>query len=426
MSVFGKNIVENVAGFDVIVHEMPGASTTTVMCLIRAGAWHEEIDGVAHFNEHMFFKGTGGLGSKEINRRLDWLGSSNAATGVDQTTAHISTLPGKAAEAFHLLCNLVGRPTLDPAELDTERGVILEEEKMRGRDPGTAFFEWCLGELVKDRRVHHKIVGTPESIGRISVEDLKAYRDRWFTTKNIAWLIVGAIPDGLRQEVAISLKDLRGAISADGESGELEGSTAMDLGTWDAPWRGSFEHQAGETSVAVWMPWYTLVDKVKMSYLPNQAVSVIGGGLSSLLWQRVREELGLAYQVGMFPFAVKEGNICMVADVAPENVGIVERTMKGVIDGVLWGGVDTELVEVVLGQFEFGLARQATLPMAVCHSQLSHWFELKDVIDFENFTPEGVLAGLERDVNKVVSGVKDIAGHMTGGCGVAVMNGEGA
>ena len=120
------------AGFKVL-HEKRSDSLATIRAIVNAGSTSEAEEkdyGVAHFLEHMFFKGTTKQGYKELNKKLTRLGSHNAYTSRDRTVYHMMFLPQKFSTAVDLLTEMIFEAVCDPEEFEKERGVILEEVQM--------------------------------------------------------------------------------------------------------------------------------------------------------------------------------------------------------------------------------------------------------------------------------------------------------
>lgn len=178
-------------GTEVVAEIRPEAASAAVGWFLRVGSRDEPaaLAGISHFLEHMAFKGAGGLDADGLNRRLDELGArSNAYTGEDRTAYFGSVLPEHLGELNALLGAMM-QPTLLPADVDTERRVILEEIAMSEDEPESRAFEAAASAYFGDHPLGRPILGTRESVARIGSDDLRAWlRERYRTERRVVVL----------------------------------------------------------------------------------------------------------------------------------------------------------------------------------------------------------------------------------------------
>jgi len=363
--------VTSIAGFTVITHPMP-SPIATVRVMVNAGSYHEKVAGVAHFLEHMFFKGTELRGYQELGRLLASIGESNAYTCQDMTGFYIDTTGPNVLRAFDLLAEMLFRPAMDPAEMDKERGVILEEAQTRQDDPGSFFFDNSIDFLFGDR-LGHEIVGTTETISEMSPDDLLAFRQANYNRENIAFVLVGDIS-------SVSKKDLAQVL---GRYRDTPMGTRNDvpfipphLGAVDAPVSLNFKHVSKQAWMSLWTPGFSDRESRGLYDAPYVLYDALGGGLHSLLFDRIREELGLAYSTGAMPVTCWENALegCF-ALLKTENVGQCREEITKLLHQVADEGVPSDVLNASISHFDYGLADEAATPSGYAMAYATGYFQ---------------------------------------------------
>ena len=184
-------------GLTLLLESDPGAHTVAAGYFVASGARDEAAArmGVSHFLEHLMFKGSERLGADELNERLDSLGGQvNAYTGEESTAYYASGLPEEVEAVLEHLTELM-RPALRPNEIETERGVILEEIAMYDEDPGTRLWEALGRAYWGEHGLGHRILGTPETVRGLNRDALAAHLASHYGAPQVTLVVTGAFDD---------------------------------------------------------------------------------------------------------------------------------------------------------------------------------------------------------------------------------------
>ncbi len=186
-------------GVAVVSLDLPQAPVTCLDFWCRAGSAAETPaeSGLAHFLEHMVFKGSERLGAGEFDLRIEALGgSSNAATGFDDVHYHVLVPPSAAAEAIDLLLDLVLAPRLDRQDFDLERQVVLEELAQSEDQPEEVAFQQLLSRACPDHAYGQPILGRREALEGHRAEAMAAFHQRLYKADNCCLAVAGPLGDG--------------------------------------------------------------------------------------------------------------------------------------------------------------------------------------------------------------------------------------
>ncbi|MGB9688057.1 M16 family metallopeptidase [Thermogutta sp.] len=182
-------------GVEVICESHPRALSIALGFFVRAGSRDEppELAGVSHFLEHMAFKGTGRITSEDINRGFDEIGASyNATTSFEETVYYAVFLPEYLDRAFELLALLL-RPALRQEDFELEKQVILEEISMYLDQPPYGVDDLCRARFFAGHPLGQSVIGTTESISRLTVEQMRSYYNQRYTATNVVIAATGAV-----------------------------------------------------------------------------------------------------------------------------------------------------------------------------------------------------------------------------------------
>lgn len=189
-----ETVLDN--GFKILTKHIRGMKTVRVGIAARFGSIYEndEINGIAHFFEHMLFKGTENRTLKDICGILDELGGdSNAYTSWDNVFYYITTLNKYFPKAVDLLADLVLNPVFNKKDIETERGVILQEIAMSEDDTWDMAGELLYQKLYKKNPIRRSILGSVENIQRFSRKDFIRVHQEWYAVNNLFLVVVGGM-----------------------------------------------------------------------------------------------------------------------------------------------------------------------------------------------------------------------------------------
>jgi predicted Zn-dependent peptidase len=281
-------------GLTVVSEFMPSVRSVALGVWVRRASVHERRDemGVSHFLEHLVFKGTEQRSAKEIALALESLGGSlDAFTSREHTSFQARVLDEHLPQAADVLCDLIFRPTLRESDLTLERNVVLEEIAMVEDTPDDLVFELHNEALWGSHPYGYAILGTRETIGALAVDAVRALHGSAYRPQHIVVAAAGRVEHDALLEVLsrTGWTDLPG-----GDPEEL----VVPEPVAESPMRRHIERDGHQTHIVLGSPSVAYGDPRR--YAVSLIGLMLGGGMSSRLFQRVREELGLAYSVYSF------------------------------------------------------------------------------------------------------------------------------
>ncbi|HEX7050238.1 MAG TPA: pitrilysin family protein [Longimicrobiales bacterium] len=279
-------------GVTVLTEEMPGTRSASVGVWVRQGAVHEAPEelGASHLLEHMVFKGTARRSAREIALVLERLGGSlDAYTTREHTAFQARVLEEHLGLAMDVLADLVLHPALRAADLDLEREVVLEEISTVDDTPDDLVFELHAAALWDGHPYGNSILGTRETVAAMDIERLARVHARGYRGPKLIVAAAGAVR---HEDVVARATDLFGGASDEAEFWAVPEPRAA------APATIRVDRATAQTHLVFGSPTFGHGDARR--YALVLLSSAFGGGMSSRLFQRVREALGLAYTVYSF------------------------------------------------------------------------------------------------------------------------------
>ena len=320
-------------GMAVVTDRMPAVRSATLGFFFRVGARHEpaELHGITHFIEHAVFKGTSRRLALDIAIEQDRLGGNlDAFTTHEEVGFAIKVIDDEFPAAFDLIADMVAHPRFDEADLEAEQRVIIEELKMVDDSPDDALGDLFNAELFAGNSLGRNISGTPETVRTFSGEVTREYHSRAFTPENLVIVAAGNI----EHDAVVALS------SNFGWSNATEGRLEMELKTPipAAPFIIKKRPDLEQAHLIIATPFAGAMDDRR--YAADLLGSIIGGGTSSRLWQKVREERGLAYSVGAGAVMYQDvGVFSISAATSPEQTREVVELSVSELGNIVANGV---------------------------------------------------------------------------------------
>ncbi|HUL03789.1 MAG TPA: pitrilysin family protein [Gemmatimonadales bacterium] len=286
-------------GLTVLSERVPAVRSVAAGIWVRTASAHESRPkmGVSHLLEHVVFKGTERRTAKEIALALESRGGAlDAYTSRDATAFQARVLDTDLERAFDVLTDVVRHPMLRQTDLDLERNVVLEEINMVEDTPDDQVFDLASEALWPAHPYGYSILGTRESVSAIQAADLKHLHDRAYFPGNCVIAAAGNV----QHEQLLHELERQGWFEGEGGTRESE-RTAPPTPPVEAAVRGKeIRHTKDTNQTHIVFATDTVPYADKRRYALLVLANVFGGGMSSRLFQRVREELGLAYAVYAF------------------------------------------------------------------------------------------------------------------------------
>ncbi|MCG8560306.1 MAG: insulinase family protein [Hyphomicrobiales bacterium] len=298
-------------GLRVVTHHMPHLETVSLGVWIGSGARSERVDehGIAHLMEHMAFKGTMRRSAREIAEEIESVGGElNAATSLESTTFVARVLKDDVRVALDLLGDILQQPRFDRTELAREQGVVLQEIAASQDVPDDIAFDLMQEAAYPDQPLGRPILGTPESVRSICPEHLSAYLASRYSAANMVLGAAGA----LSHEAVV---DAAGDLMTGLRKTPVE---APEPARYRGGVRGSAKpFEQVHLVVAYEGPSYRADD----IYTAQVFSGLFGGGMSSRLFQEVRERRGLCYSIYSFGWGLSDTGLFGVhAATGPEQL----------------------------------------------------------------------------------------------------------
>ena len=274
-------------GFRIVTENMPGLASTTVGLWVGAGARHEtpKQNGIAHFLEHMAFKGTEKRSALQIAEAIEDVGGYiNAYTSREVTAFYARVLENDVALALDVLADIVLNPVFEESEIEVERGVILQEIGQALDTPDDVIFDWLQEQAYPKQPMGRTILGPSERVSSFARDDFAAFVAQHYGPEQMILSAAGAVDHDVLVKLAEEL------------FGHLMPTPVFDLAP--AHFLGGEVRQTKNLEQAHFAlgfesPGYR-ADNI---YVAQIYASALGGGMSSRLFQEIREKRGLCYTI---------------------------------------------------------------------------------------------------------------------------------
>jgi predicted Zn-dependent peptidase len=345
------------SGVRILSESVPGALSATAGFWVGVGSRDEVAGqfGSTHFLEHLLFKGTPTRSALDIAVAFDAVGGEhNAATAKEHTCYYAKVRDRDLDLAIDVLADMVTSSLLDPDEFESERGVILEELAMADDDPGDVAGERLYEAVFRGHALGRPIGGTPESIRAVGRDAVLDHYRRTYAPHDLVVTVAGAVDhDRLVARVESGLRlagwDLdtpAAPVARRAPDARVAAATgALEL----------VRRPLEQVNLMIGMPGLAVSDPRR----PTLSVlsSALGGGMSSRLFQEVRERRGLAYSVYAFATGYADaGLVGMYAGCSPAKAGAVAELMLDELRGIAADGILEEELVRARGQLGGGAA----------------------------------------------------------------------
>ncbi|MBX3097991.1 MAG: insulinase family protein [Salinibacterium sp.] len=339
------------SGARILSESVPGARSSTIGYWVAVGSRDEQpvTFGSTHFLEHLLFKGTPSRSALEIAVAFDAVGGEhNAMTAKEYTCYYAKVQDRDLPMAVDVLADMFTSSTIDPHEFETERDVILEELAMADDDPSDVTSERFFEAVLGDHPLGRPIGGSPETIRAVTREAVWAHYGANYRAQDLVITVAGAVDhDELVLRVTAALATAGWDLSAEAAPVPRRDSSI------DLIERGSplvvVKRPIEQTNIIAGVPGIAAADprRATLSVLN----SILGGGMSSRLFQEIREKRGLAYSVYSFaPSYSDAGLFGIYAGCSPAKAAQVTELLLTEFERLGTGGVTDEEMRRAVGQ----------------------------------------------------------------------------
>jgi len=278
------------SGLVVVTDTMPHLETASLGVWVGAGSRDEQPDehGISHFLEHMAFKGTTRRTARQIAEEIEAVGGDlNAATGVEMTAYYARVLKADVPLALDVLSDILTEPMFDPDEITREKNVIIQEIGAVEDTPDDLVFDHLQSTAFADQAVGRSILGTPATVRSIDGKRLRAYLSRNYRAPDTVIAAAGALDhDQIVAEVERRFAPLIGPAAATPVKARFAGGARVEARDLE--------------QVHIALALEGVPQRDPSIYSLQVFTNVLGGGMSSRLFQEVREQRGLCYSIYAF------------------------------------------------------------------------------------------------------------------------------
>lgn len=274
-------------GFRIVTEHMPGLQSAAIGVWVLAGARHERADqnGVAHFLEHMAFKGTGRRSALQIAEAIEDVGGYiNAYTSREVTAYYARVLGDDVPLALDVVADILRAPRFDPREIEVERGVILQEIGQVRDTPDDIIFDWLQEKAYPDHPLGRTILGAEDRVRGFARADLEGFVDQYYRPGQMILSAAGAIDhDALARDAEAMFGDMAPSATLAPPAARFAGGESRTVGPLEQ----------AHLALAFEGPDYGH----PQIFAARIYASALGGSMSSRLFQELRENRGLCYTI---------------------------------------------------------------------------------------------------------------------------------
>ncbi len=308
-------------GIRVIAEQLPHFKSVSIGVWVKTGSSceTEEENGISHFIEHMFFKGTDKRSAKDIAADMDKIGGQiNAFTSKECTCFHAKVMSEKIDIAIDVLSDIIINSVFDKTEMEKEKGVVIEEINMSNDNPEDLAHEMMSVTYFMGNPLSKKIVGTAKNVKGFTREDILKYMDVHYFPENMVISAAGSFDEaGLFDELEKRFSNFK-------NDNIMRPSDKCFCDLKPEKRFLAIKRDIEQVHICLAMPGFSYSDKRR--YALSSLNNMLGGSMSSRLFQKIREERGLVYSVFSYPSVyTKAGMFSIYAGTSAEFAEEVTR-----------------------------------------------------------------------------------------------------
>lgn len=344
------------SGIRIITEKMPTVRSAAIGIWVNVGS-RDEIaaqTGSAHYLEHLLFKGTKNRTALEISSAIDAVGGEmNAFTSKEVTCFYTRVLDTSVPTAIDVLVDMITSATITSTDVDQERTVVLEEIAMRDDDPADIVHETFAKAMYGDAPLGRSILGTVENISSLTRRSIFGFYKKYYTPDRLVVSVAGNV------DHAQIVKLVRNAFAKGGvDLGATESAPFVSANKKAKVNRAGgfvkFDKDTEQANVVIGVPGIDRSDERR--YILNVLNSALGGGMSSRLFQEVREKRGLVYTVYSFAQQFQDAGMAGIyAGCNPKNLTTVREVCANVLADIVENGITKAELEKAKGQVSGGM-----------------------------------------------------------------------
>jgi predicted Zn-dependent peptidase len=341
------------SGLRVITERMPEVRSIALGIWVNVGSRDErpDIAGTSHFLEHLLFKGTKQLSARDIAEAFDAVGGDlNAFSAKEYTCYYCRVLDRDLPMAVEFMSDMIQHSTIAKDDVETERGVILEEINMRDDDPGDLIHDLFAETLWKNHPLGRPVLGTRQTIGAVSRDQVKRFYSGRYGPPRFVVAAAGNLEHDdlcaqLQKHMDTGRRVTRKTTPKTRDGGDVPVASGDTL---------VHRRKTEQAHICLGTNGYSRRDPDRFAF--GVVNTALGGGMSSRLFQEVREKRALAYAVGSYHSSFAEtGLFCAYAGTTPSRANETLTVIKGQIEDVAEKGLLPDELERAKGHMKGSL-----------------------------------------------------------------------
>jgi predicted Zn-dependent peptidase len=310
------------SGITVVTDTMPHLETASLGVWAAAGSRNERLNehGISHLLEHMAFKGTRRRSARQIAEEIEAVGGDlNAATGAESTAYYARVLKADVPLALDVLADILSDPIFDREELSREQNVIVQEIGAVADTPDDLIFEYLNATAFPDQPLGRSILGTAKTVRSFNGAALRDYLTRNYRAPNMVVAAAGAVDHlAIAADVERRFAGFSGPANGKPEPGTFGGGSHIE------------KRELEQVHIAMALPGVPVTDPTLYSL--QVFASILGGGMSSRLFQEARERRGLCYSI--YSFHMPYSDVGMFGLYAGTDSADTSELMRVIVDEI--------------------------------------------------------------------------------------------
>ncbi|MFI5305136.1 MAG: M16 family metallopeptidase [Nitrospiria bacterium] len=386
--MFKKVVLDN--GIRVVTEKISSVKSVSIGIWVNVGSRDEEgpEHGLSHFLEHMFFKGTRRKSAKELAQEMDCLGGEmNAFTTRETTTFYTKVLDEHLPKAIGILADVFHHSVFDPAEIKKEKKVILEEIKMIEDDPEELLNDFYLEQVWKKNPLGRSILGTLDTVSSLKRDDILYFLQKYYHPSQIIISVAGNFSPTV---LFRSLNNSFGKYKTGQHFIPERVPPQMETGVY------SKKKNLEQIHLCLGIPGLSQTDKNRHAL--QVLNTVLGGSVSSRLFQEVREERGLVYTIYSYPSFFQDTGLFTVyagtsVNTVHQVIQIILKELKKLRNEGLTSRELRKAKDHLKGSMMLGMESTSSRMGQMAKDELyfGRFFSMEEVIrDIESVTKESV------------------------------------
>lgn len=380
-------------GLIVLTDTMRTVETVSLGAWVDVGTRHEtpEVNGISHLLEHMAFKGTERRSAQKIAEEIENVGGHlNAYTSREHTAYYAKVLKNDAALAVDIIADILQYSAFDPEELQREQSVVIQEIHQADDTPDDIIFDYFQNTAYPDQALGQPVLGRPDIVRSISSDVLKDYMQSRYTTGSMVLTAAGNIDhDDFVHQVERQFTALRTAPAQKPTAAAYKG--------------GDFRQERDLEQVHLVLGFDGIAYEDPLFYSAAVLSTLLGGGMSSRLFQEVREKRGLVYSIYSYASAYTDGGLFTIyAGTGEDDVAEMIPVMCDEIRKVTDGLTEDELARA-RAQLKAGILMGMESTSNRCEQAARHIMSYQrsinaeELVDsIEGVTADGVISAAQR------------------------------